>query len=448
MVENQEMLDECECHFGGPSTVCERVTQSFMLGEWLDRNLARRAAGWMRCLWGCAAVAAGILLLSAEARAASPFAISNATEFSKIADTTITALTNNATVSSLLEGPVWIPASNSTGGYLLFSAMDLNRVKKLVPPSTVTDYLTPSTNAIYNGSTLDAQERYIVCKSGSAGFAVAMITNNGSTPVEKILATTCGGLKFYSPNDVVVKSDGTIWFTDPGFNSGVYATTSGYAAGYYVYRFNPTNGNASCAAVITSMSKPNGLCFSPDETKLYVAEYYGPTIKLFNVSSNNTVSGGSVFVTLPSGNPDGIRCDADGRIYSSSSTGVWIFNTNGAMIGRIITAHTVNNFCFGGPDWKTLYIAANPNILSVRLKVAGAVMASKKAVKVSRVSATSLKAQWPWPSTGFQLESSPDMASTNWTAVSGTTQAVNGTNFFQIDTTNSAAFFRLRKPGS
>ena len=92
------------------------------------------------------------------------------------------------------------------------------------------------------------QERFISCQAGSAGLCVAMITNNS---VVTKLVTTCNGLKFYSPNDDVVKSDGTIWFTDPGFNSGITFGTSGYATEHNVYRFNPTNGNTTCAAVLT-----------------------------------------------------------------------------------------------------------------------------------------------------------------------------------------------------
>ncbi len=374
-------------------------------------------------------------------QAASSFDIRIPDEFNRVVDTNTAVLTTNATINYWLEGPVWVPGD---GGYLVFSAMDANnRLKKLVPPATLTDFLVPPANTLFNGNTLDSQERLISCQAGGAGLRVVMVTNGVITP----LVSTCNGLKFYSPNDLVVKSDGTIWFTDPGYNGGIGPPPqSGFQRGYYVYRFDSTNGNATCTPVITNLVRPNGLCFSPDESRLYVADSDTARhhIRLYSVSSTNTLSGGSVFVTIANGIPDGIRCDADGRLYSSSANGVWIFLPDGRLIGHIITPKTVANLCFGGADWRTLFIASQPNILSIPLKVAG--VASLKRLQISPITGSSVRVAWPWPSTGLQLQVSPNLEPGSWTQVEGAPAFSNGLNLIQFNVTNPAAFFRLCQP--
>jgi gluconolactonase len=384
---------------------------------------------------------AGLFVLGLTVQAAGIFDIRIPDEFSRVVDTNTAVLTTNATINYWLEGPVWVPGN---GGYLVFSAMDANdRLKKLVPPTTVTDFLVPPANTLFNGNTLDSQERLISCQAGGAGLRVVMVTNGVVTP----LVSTCAGLKFYSPNDLVVKSDGTVWFTDPGYNGGIGAPPqAGFQRGYYVYRFDPTNGNATCTPVITNLVRPNGLCFSPDESLLYVADSDTSRhhIRVYSVSSGNTLSGGSVFATVGNGIPDGIRCDVDGRVFSSSANGVWIFLPDGRLIGRIITARTVANLCFGGADWRTLFIASQPNILSIPLKVAGAV--SLKKLKISQLTDSSVRVAWPWPSTGFQLQVSPTLEAGTWTPVQDNPSVSNGLNLIQFNLTNSGAFFRLCKP--
>jgi gluconolactonase len=362
-------------------------------------------------------------------------------EFSRVVDTNTAVLSTNATVNNWLEGPEWVPGN---GGYLVFNAMDsANRLKKLVPPSTLSDYLVPAANTLFNGSTLDSQERLVSCQSGTAGLRVVMVTNGVVTP----LVSTCASLKFYSPNDVVVKSDGTIWFTDPGFNGNTATPPQpGYQTGHWVYRFDPTNGNATCTPVITNSSiyYPNGLCFSPDESLLYLADWGNKYIRVYSVSSSNTLSGGSIFATIPNGSPDGIRCDADGRVYSSAGDGIYVYMPDDRLIGHIITPNTVANLCFGGADWHTLYLMSQPNILSIPLRVAGAV--SLKRLRISPASGCSARVSWPWPSTGFQLQVSPTLQAGSWTQVQAVPSVSNGLNVIELNLTNSAAFFRLCKP--
>ncbi len=411
-----------------------------------DQNPIRyksfRPFGLGRREWLCRAACAALCAIALTVQAAGLFDVRIPGEFSRVVDTNTAVLKTNATVSSWLEGPAWVPGSP---GYLIFSAMDNNLLKKLVPPTTVSDYLAPAANTLYNGSTVDGQERLISCQSGTAGLRVVMITNGVVTP----LVSTCAGLKFYSPNDVVVKSDGTIWFTDPGFNGNTATPPQpGYQTGHWVYRFDPTNGNATCTPVITNSSiyYPNGLCFSADESRLYLADWGNKCIRAYSVSSSNTLSGGSIFATIPNGYPDGIRCDADGRVYSSGGDGIYIYLPDGRLIGHIITATTVANLCFGGADWRTLYITAQPNVLSIPLRVAGT--ASLKKLRIASGSTSSVKVTWPWPSTGFQLQVSRTMQSGSWSQAQGAASVSNGLNVMELSPTNAAAFFRLCKPAT
>lgn len=377
---------------------------------------------------------------------AATFQIVDPVEFNKIINTNAVLVTN-ATINTWLEGPTWIP---SGGGYLVFCDQGNNRLKKLVPPNTLTDFLVPPANTLYNGTILDAQERLLGAQAGSAGRRIVMITNG----VPTTLVSTCKGLQFYSPNDVIVKSDGTIWFTDPGYNSGiVYANPPpiGFPGGYHVYQCNPTNGNASCVVVVTNSGnaiRPNGLCFSPDETKLYVADSGSARcIRVYSISSSNTLSGGSVFAAFAAGmgNPDGIRCDVDGRVWSSAANGtqdgVHIFAPDGHLIGKIIF-HRTANLCFGGPEYKTLYMTGQPVVTSIPVLVAGALSLRKLQATFD---SDQLNLSWPAPSTGFALQESDQLdLSGTWTNSDLTLVVTNGNNQVRVEPTNTAKYFRLR----
>ncbi|MBI3857435.1 MAG: SMP-30/gluconolactonase/LRE family protein [Planctomycetes bacterium] len=187
------------------------------------------------------------------------------------------------------------------------------------------------------------------------------------------LATQSGGKLFNSPNDVVVKSDGTVRFSDPDY--GLAGRTQ-EQAGNYVFRFDPGTGIAQ--AVLTDLVEPNGLCFSPDETKLSVADS-DPSkrhIRASSVSAMNAVADLGVFATPAIGNPDGIRCDQDGRVFSSAGNGVQVFLPNGASIGTILIPETPTNLCFGGADGQTLFITAQTSLYTVHLGVKGSGTAS------------------------------------------------------------------------
>ena len=358
---------------------------------------------------------------------AATFDIRIASEFAKIVDTNQT-LWELGSGYGWIEGPVWVPQQ---GGYFVFTEQT-NTMYRWAPGQGVTVFRSPSHNA--NGDTLDLNERLITCETDTR--RVVMTDSNG---VVTILVDRYNGLTFNAPNDVVVKSDGSIWFTDPNYGRGQTQP------GRYVYRFYPSNGNATVTAVVTTLSQPNGLCFSPDERLLYVADSdtFVHKIRVFDVLPDNSLANGRWFCTISNGVPDGMRCDVDGRLYSSAQDGVQVFLPDGRLVGKILVPNTTPNLCFGDADWRTLYIVAQPKFYSLRMKVAGT--ASMKKLSCTTASGQ-INLSWPAPSTGFQLESCEALAPTaSWTAVSGTSTVTNGLNTVTLSATNPATFFRLRK---
>jgi gluconolactonase len=221
-----------------------------------------------------------------------------------------------------------------------------------------------------NGMTLGHDGRLIVCEQ--IGGAIAAVDR--STGQRELLVDG-----FNSPNDVVVKSDGTIWFTDPSY---------GWLQGFRprpllrdgVHRFDPRHGGV--IAVEGSFDKPNGICFSPDESVLYVTDSganhepgsYDPDrphhIKAFDVLEHGRVENERIFAEVEPGFPDGLKVDSDGRVYSSSASGVQVFEPSGDRIGEIHLPGAVN-FCFGGPDRDVLFITADTAIYAAHLESKG-----------------------------------------------------------------------------
>jgi gluconolactonase len=273
-----------------------------------------------------------------------------------------------------IEGPVW---SNEDGGSLVFSDIPRDEMKRLVPGAGVTTYRAPSHNA--NGNTGDREGRLLTCEH--SGRRVAIEDGDGRLTT---LVDSFQGKRLNSPNDVVVKSDGTVWFTDPPY--GLPRQSEGKEqAQNNVFRYDPRD--AGLTAVVDDFHRPNGLCFSPDERLLYIADSGTPHhIRVFDVQADGTLAGGRLFCTIDTGIPDGIRCDAAGRLFSSAGNGVHIFSPAGDLIGKIITPdapgrfdpqkigpETAANLCFGGPDGTTLYITACTSLYTIPLLVGGAV---------------------------------------------------------------------------
>lgn len=269
-----------------------------------------------------------------------------------------------ATGMKFIEGPVWLPKN----GQLVFSDIPANELKAWTPGKGVETYRAPSQNA--NGNTLDRRGRLLTCEH--SGRRVAVVGEDG---VLRTLADRHEGKRFNSPNDVVVARDGTVWFTDPEYGLATDPQTKKKVGkeqtGNHVYRYDPRTGKVTLAA--QGFDQPNGLAFSPDESKLYVADSGAPKhIRVFAVATDGTLSGGKVFCTLDQGVPDGIRVDRDGRVWSTAADGVHVFDAYGHRLGKILTPESPANLCFGGTNGTTLFITARTSLYSIEVKVKGA----------------------------------------------------------------------------
>jgi gluconolactonase len=267
------------------------------------------------------------------------------------------------------EGPVWF----GDGRYLLFSDIPNNRIMRwLEDTGEVSVFRSPSHYS--NGHTRDKRGRLISCEHDTR--RVTRTEYDGSIT---ILIDHFQGKPLNAPNDVVVKSDGSIWFTDPGY--GIMFNYEGHRASLelpaVVYRLDPSTAEAT--VVVEDMAKPNGLCFSPDESLLYVVDS-GSTprvIRVYDVVDGNRVAHGRLFVDMAPGTSDGIRCDADGNLWAAagdggeSFDGVHIFAPNGDRIGQILLPEKCANICFGGVKRNRLFMAASQSIYAVYVETQG-----------------------------------------------------------------------------
>lgn len=269
------------------------------------------------------------------------------------------------------EGTAWFAA----GRYLVWSDIPNNRLMRWdETDGSVSVFRAPSNNT--NGNTVDRQGRLISCEHLTR--RVTRTEHDGSITV---VADTHAGKRLNSPNDVVVKSDGSIWFTDPSY--GILMDYEGERAdpeqdGCHVYRVDPHDGDVT--AVATDFIKPNGLAFSADETTLFVSDTGvthdpdGPAhIRALSVNSDGKSLGKSrVFADCTEGVFDGFRLDRQGRIWSSAADGVHCLSPQGQLIGKIRIPEMVGNLCFGGPKLNRLFIAGTSSLYSVFLNVNGA----------------------------------------------------------------------------
>lgn len=255
------------------------------------------------------------------------------------------------------EGPVWYAA----GKCLLFSDIPADRIYQWTEADGLKVWREPSHNA--NGNACDVQGRLVSCEHGSR-----TVTRTGADGKVETICSTHKGKRLNSPNDLAVRRDGTIWFTDPPY--GVKPDEKEQDANH-VFRLDP--GAKEPVAVVSDFSMPNGICFSPDQTMLYVADSGKPHhVRRFKVKADNTLEGGEVFATIDPGVPDGMRCDRQGRLYSSAADGVQVFSPEGKLVARIRTPEPAANLAFGGSDYQTLFITARTGLYAVKLAVPGA----------------------------------------------------------------------------
>lgn len=281
----------------------------------------------------------------------------------------------NAEVDMLYKGCRWAegPAYFAAGQYLVWSDIPNNRMLRLDSCSgAVSIFRQPSGNS--NGNTVDREGRLVTCEHGGRRVSRTEVDGTVVTLVDKH-----DGKRLNSPNDVVVKSDGSIWFTDPtyGIDSDYEGNKSEREqSGNIVYRIDPKNG--ALRAVADDFVQPNGLAFSPDESVLYIADTGrthredGPAhIRSFTVGDDGKLKERGVFADCTAGLFDGFRVDTAGRIWTSAGDGVHCYDPDGTLIGKVRVPEVVANVCFGGAKRNYLYICGTTSLYGVRLPVNG-----------------------------------------------------------------------------
>ena len=267
------------------------------------------------------------------------------------------------------EGPVWLPGEDA----VVFSDVKANRMYRWNRDGKITIFREQANYA--NGNTLDRQGRLISCEHGRRG-----VSRTDSDGVARILVDRFDGKRLNSPNDVVVKSDGSLWFSDPPY--GIVGDAEGFKSesqiiGCYVYRFDPETGEIT--AVATDVQRPNGLAFSPDESRLYVADMSIVDFPLqgrrhllvYDVIDGRRLSNPRVLAQIEPGIPDGFRVDQCGNIFCSCEDGILVLAGDGQRIGKIGVPERVSNCTFGGPAQDELFITATTSLYRVRLATQG-----------------------------------------------------------------------------
>jgi gluconolactonase len=267
-----------------------------------------------------------------------------------------------------IEGLVWMGDANC----LLFQDLPRNRTMRWIEDAGVSIHRCPSDYA--NGQTRDRQGRLVICSH--RGRCVQRMEPDGRIVT---LAATHAGKRLNAPNDVVVKSDGTIWFSDP-----VYGIQTDYEGGRQaseqppaLYRLDPATGDLRVMA--GDFDGPNGLAFSPDESRLYVAETGDQSqesprqyIRVFDVSPDGSrLTGGAIFHAIDPGYCDGLRIDEDGNLWSSAADGVHCISPDGALLGKIHVPYRVSNLTFGGRDRNRLFIGGSHRLYAIFLNRRG-----------------------------------------------------------------------------
>lgn len=260
-----------------------------------------------------------------------------------------------------LEGPAYSPA----GGFVLFSDIPNDRVLRY-------DELTGRTDVVRspadfpNGRTLDPQGRFVTCEHGAR--RVTRLEHDGTVTV---LADSWQGMRLNSPNDVVVHSDGSVWFTDPSY--GIHTDYEGHAGqseigARHVFRLDPTG--RSLEVVAADFVQPNGLAFTPDERRLVVVDSDQHTLRFFDVDETG-LRAGEVFASDELGY-DGVRFDDAGRLWAAAQDGLHCYHPDGTLLGKLLIPEIVANLTFGGPQRNQLYLTATTSLYTLRVNFRGA----------------------------------------------------------------------------
>jgi gluconolactonase len=264
------------------------------------------------------------------------------------------------------EGPIW----NPEGGYLLFSDMPGNVRRKYTPGIGVVEMRNPSNKC--NGMTYDQDLNLIVCEHVTSSLMMEKPDGTIET-----LASHFEGKELNSPNDVCVRSDGSIYFSDPWYGRmPIFGEERERDLGFQgVYRIPPGRGDLELVVDRDEYEQPNGLCFSPDESLLYLNDTPRALIDVFDVNADGSLSNGRRFAenigsgVIEDGIPDGMKCDERGNIWVTGPGGVWIFSAEGEHLGKVLVPQNVGNLTWGGDDWKTLYMPSSTSLYTMRTKV-------------------------------------------------------------------------------
>jgi len=306
-----------------------------------------------------------------------------------------------ATGFQFTEGPVWHP-----DGFVLFSDVQGNRIVRWTGPDETETFRQPSGNS--NGLTFDQQGRLVACEHLNRRISRAELTGKVVT-----LASRYEGKRLNSPNDLAIKSDGSIYFTDPP-----YGISGGQQELPFngVFRISP---GGDLMLLATDFDRPNGLAFSLDEEKLYIADTTRGHIRVFNVQPDGILDGGEQFVQVP--NPDGMKVDSKGKLYVASRNGVVVFNAGGETIGTIVLPEQPANCCFGDADGKTLFVTARTSLYRVRVNDSEIALDSKGNLVIRWTSLPNRTYEVYWSNDMFNwelaAESVPSMGGvvTSWT---------------------------------
>ncbi len=263
------------------------------------------------------------------------------------------------------EGPIWHPAEH----FLLFSDMPGDVRRRWDAQAGVQEVKRPSNKC--NGMTYDIDLNLIVCEHSTSS-----LIRERPDGTREVLASHFEGQELNSPNDTCVRSDGSIYFTDPWYGRmpGFGVERPRQLGWQGVFRVRPGGGDPQLVVGQSDFEMPNGLCFSPDESLLYINDTERASIKVYDVAADGSLSGGRIFAQglkseTEAGVPDGMKCDERGNIWVTAPGGVWVFDPAGIHLGTVKVPELVANLSWGGPDWRTLFLASSTSVYTLQTRV-------------------------------------------------------------------------------